>query len=122
MILDQYQQVMDIIQNEARLGAKIIDPHGNSTPGESFDLYYNEVSMGDNSILFKMKDKKMAFITSSIKIFMNNVDPVFCDQMDQYHKNFKRKSTLLSKTSEKERLKLFSDINATIAEYRGKIK
>ena len=122
LILEQYQNVIDIIQREARQGTKFINPHQDAIAGKSFNLYYNEVSMGDNSILFKMGDKKMAFITSSIKIFMNNANPVFCDQMDSYHSNFKRKSTLLSKTSEKERLKLFSDIRATIEEYISKVK
>ena len=122
LILDQYQQVIKIIQTEAGRGAKIIDPLGGSNSGEVFNLYFNEVSMGDNSILFSMADKKMAFVTSSIKIFMNNVDPIFCEQMEQYHTNFKRKSTLLSKTSEKDRLKLFSDIMITIDQYRKKIK
>ena len=121
-VLEQYQQVIDIIQNEARRGTKFINPEVGSSSDEIFNLYYNEVSMGDNSILFRMGEKKMAFITSSIKIFMNNADPLFCDQMEQYHNNFKRKSTLLSKTSEKDRLKLFSDIKSTINHYKDKIK
>jgi transcriptional regulator with XRE-family HTH domain len=121
-VLEQYQQVIEIIQNEASLGVKSINPGVSSSSGATFNLYYNEVSMGDNSILFSMGEKKMAFITSSIKIFMNTADPVFCDQMERYHNNFKRKSTLLSKTSEKERLRLFADIKSTIDQYRTKIR
>ena len=122
LLLDQYQKVVDLIQHEARHGVKYIDPVEASNKGRVFNLYYNEVSMGDNSILFKMGDQKMAFVTASVKIFMNNVNPLFCDHMELYHNNFKRKSTLLSKTSEKERLKLFSGIKATIDQYRNKIK
>ncbi len=122
LALEQYQKVVDIIQQEARTGTKIIDPHQTETPGAAFNLFYNEVSMGDNSIVFKMGDKKMAFITASVKIFMNNVNPQFCDQMEIYHNNFKRKSTPLSKTSEKERLKLFSDIKSTIERYQAMIQ
>ena len=121
LLLDQYQQVIDIIQREAKSGNKFIDPLLSEETGSYFNLYYNEVSMGDNSILFKMGEKKMAFVTASVKIFMNNVNPQFCDHMEAYHNNFKRRSTLLSKTSEKERLKLFSNIRSKISGYSAKI-
>ena len=122
LVLEQYQQVIDIIQKEARVGMKMIDPLGDSNNSAPFDLYYNEVSMGDNSIVFVMGDKKMAFITSSVKIFMNNANPQFCDHMEDYHTNFKRKSTLISNTSEKERVKLFSDIRASIDQHLDQVK
>jgi len=121
LILDQFAQVMEVIQNEARLGQKLIDPLDKAIKGASFNLYYNEVSMGDNSIVFSMGDKRMAFLTASVKMLMNSSNPVFCEQMELYHSNFKRKSTLISRTSEKERLKLFSDIKSSINHFKSKI-
>lgn len=117
-LLEKYQQVLLIIQKEAQVGRKFINASLESTPGEIFNLYYNEVSLGDNSILFKMGNKKMSFLTASIKILMTTTDESFCTEVEQYHQNFKTKSTLLSKSSEKERLKLFSRINETITDYK----
>ncbi len=121
LILDQFEKVIEIIQKEARQGQKLDDPFLNPINGKSFNLYYNEVSMGDNSILFSMGEKKIAFLTASVKMMMNSSNPVFCDHMEIYHNNFKRKSTLLSKTSEKERLKLFSNIKSSIAHFKSRI-
>ena len=60
----------------------------------------------------------MSFLTASIKILMTTTDESFCNEVEQYHQNFKTKSTLLSNSSEKERLKLFARINETITGYK----
>jgi len=49
---------------------------------------------------------------------MTTSNESFCNEMEIYHNNFKRKSTLLSNTSEKQRLKLFSKIKEIIADYK----
>lgn len=121
-LLDKYKELLSVIQNEAQLGRKFVTPENDSGTGEIFNLYYNEVSLGDNSILFKMGDKKMSFLTASIKIFMSTVNESFCNEMELYHDNFKRKSTLLSSSSEKERLKLFSRIKKIIKKYKKQVQ
>ncbi len=90
--------------------------------GEVFNLYYNEVSLGDNSLLFKLGDEKMCVLTASIKILMTTANKSFCNEMENYHNNFKRKSTLLSNTSEKQRLKFFSRIKEIIADYKRLVR
>ena len=117
-LLEKYEELMSVIQSEAQQGRKFLTPGNESETGEIFNLYYNEVSLGDNSILFKMGDKKMSFLTASIKIFMSTANESFCTEMELYHDNFKRKSTLLSSTSEKERLKLFKRIKKIINKYK----
>lgn len=118
LLIEKYEELLYTIQKEAQLGRKFVSPTNDSESGEVFNLYYNEVSLGDNSILFKMGNKKMSFLTASIKILMTTSNESFCNEMEIYHNNFKRKSTLLSNTSEKQRLKLFSKIKEIIADYK----
>lgn len=118
LLIEKYDELLSIIQKEAQLGRKFIEFDNGSPSGEIFNLYYNEVSLGDNSILFKMGNKKISFLHTSIKISMTTANESFCDEMELYHNNFKKKSTLLSNTSEKQRLKLFRRIKEIIANYK----
>jgi len=118
LLIEKYEELLSIIQQEAQLGRKFVSQANDSDSGELFNLYYNEVSLGDNSILFKMGEKKMSFLNASIKIMMTTANESFCNEMEIYHNNFKKKSTLLSNTSEKQRLKLFSSIKEIIANYK----
>ncbi len=117
-LIEKYEELLSVVQKEAQLGRKFIDVGNESPTGEVFNLYYNEVSLGDNSILFKMGDKKISFLNASIKISMTTANESFCNEMELYHNNFKRKSTLLSNTSEKQRLKFFGRIKEIIADYK----
>ena len=121
VLIEKYEQLLAIIQKEASIGRKFADSSMSPEHGQTFNLYYNEVSLGDNSILFKMGNKRMSFLTASIKILMTTANETFCDEMEQYHSNFKTKSTLLSNTSEKQRLKLFASIKETIADYKERV-
>jgi hypothetical protein len=122
LLLDQYQELLSLIQQEAEQGRRIYDNELRSTYGASFDLYLNEESVMPNTIIVKVKGEKVVFLGIDISTLMNTQNKSFCKVIEDHHNNYKRKSTLLSGGSEKERIRFFSSITKTITSYKGLIK
>lgn len=91
-------------------------------PGERFALYHNEVLIGDNSVLFKIADRRMAFITANQFSILTTTQESFCRLTEDYINNMINKSTLISTTAEKERTKFFNAMLDKIALTRQKIR
>lgn len=81
-----------------------------------FELYKNEILIADTTILFKMADKQVAFITYNTMNILTTSQEAFCRSMDNYIKNIIDKSVLISEASEKERNKFFNSIQKSIEE------
>ncbi|HWC54065.1 MAG TPA: hypothetical protein VG676_10810, partial [Chitinophagaceae bacterium] len=119
-LCDECCQLMEQIKSEAEEGLKKgIDM---CDPGERFALYHNEVLIGDNSVLFKIADRRMAFITANQFSILTTTQESFCRLTEDYINNMINKSTLISTTAEKERTKFFNAMLDKIALTRLKIR
>lgn len=122
MLLDRYQELLSLIQIEVEQGRRFYDHEHRSTSGATFDLYLNEESVMPNTIIVKVKGETVVFLGIDISTLMNTQSKSFCNVIEEHHNNYKRKSTLLSGASEKERIRLFSNISKTIDSYKKLIK
>ena len=120
-LIDKYIRLLLHIQKEAEMGRKFVMDSKAYQEGSSYDLYYNEVAQGDNSVLFKMGDKKIAFITYSSLNYLSTSNEKFCNTLDYYFQNLIKTSLLLSRTSEKERNKFFNNLINTVHTYSNKL-
>jgi hypothetical protein len=119
-LCDDCVLLMNHIKSEAEDGIKKgLDMR---EPGGRFDLYHNEVLIGDNSVLFKIGDKRMAFITANQFSILTTSQESFCKLTEDYINNMINKSTLISATAEKERAKFFNAMLQKIAQTKEKIK
>ncbi len=73
----------------------------------SFQMYYNEVIVGDNSILSILDGNKSVFLIHSVINFMITRDVMFCENTYESIQNLIKKSTLISEVSERERSRFF---------------
>jgi len=81
----------------------------------SYRLYYNEVILGDNSILTVLDGQKAAFLIHSVINFMITRDIRFCDNTYDNIQNLIKKSTLISEVSERERMLFFKYLRNRIS-------
>ena len=106
-LLDQYLAMLNDIRQCAALGMK-------DEKNGLFHLYRNEFLISDTTFLFKMGDRRMAFITYNTMNILNTEQESFCRETEDYLTNIINKSTLISTTGERERNKFFNLIEKRI--------
>ena len=112
MILNQYKKLIQHIEKQTACGFKL-DEKG--TAKAKFDLYHNELILGDNSVLAYFENNtQMAFITpNAVNTFSSHNDRV-TNYLDNSLQNILKKSVRLNKQSEKLRTPFFDTIYKTL--------
>lgn len=108
-LCDDCSQLITRLKDQAQLGLKKVTPDAN-VAGVRFNLYHNDLLHGDNTILFKMGDKRVSFVTSNTFNIMTTTQPSFCKLTEDHMNNLIRKSIQISATGEKERSKFFNKV------------
>jgi hypothetical protein len=118
-LCDDCSRLANHLKDQARYGYK--KTFGSKTTGAKLELYHNDMLIGDNSILFKMKGKRITFITpSNFNILMTSHER-FCQLTEDHMTNLINKSILISTTAEKERNKFFNSVEDDIQMVRQRV-
>ncbi|MFC2124811.1 hypothetical protein ACFLU5_08375 [Bacteroidota bacterium] len=122
MLMEEYKSIIEHQQKQAECGCKF--QVGNETLGNetNLKLYYNNVSISDNTVYFKMKDFNMVHLGHNVMNILSTTDPSFCEDTFQILKNLMRKSKLVSVKSEKNRIRFFNNMYQKIDGFIEKIK
>jgi hypothetical protein len=78
--------------------------------GGKFELFLNEVLIGDNTVFFKMGDKRVTFITHNNFNILTTAQESFCQLTENHLVNMMNKSTLISSSATKERSRFFNEL------------
>jgi hypothetical protein len=103
------------MEKQADAGYKFAYDDAGKKPLSSFQLYYNEVIVGDNSATAVLNHTKLVYLPHSIFNFMATTDVRFCDNNYNHIQNLMKKSTLISNVSERERARFFHYLRTRIA-------
>jgi transcriptional regulator with XRE-family HTH domain len=112
-IFDQYKQMVNDIKGYAARGYK--------QEGVSFTLYKNEILIADNTVLYRMDDKKTVFISHNITELLLTAHEPFIAQTENFVNNLQARSVLISTTGEKERNKFFNRMDEKIETAKKRI-
>jgi len=122
VLCDQMDTLIHHIKREAELGKKIFHNRDDSGSDKTFELYYNEVAIADNTILFLMGDSRITFIPHNMLNTLSTTHNDFGLHTEHYVRNMIKKSTLISSTAEKERNKFFKKMLGKVQVLRTKIE
>src|SRR2546423_559557 len=100
-------KIWDHLERQATLGYKFDYNDPDKKPMGEFKMYFNEVLLGDNNILVILDDVKASYITHTTINYMITRDVRFNENMYNHIQNTMKRSTLISKVSEKERSRFF---------------
>jgi hypothetical protein len=106
-LYNELLRYVDHLEKQAECGEKFLlnqSPGGNTN---NFQLYFNEVILGHNTILSVTDERKTVFINHGVLNYMITRDNRFCDYTYKSMLNIMRKSSLISSVSEKERNRFF---------------
>jgi len=107
-VVDSFIRMLEHLQAQAAAGSKFMP--GTATPvyKGSIQLYVNELILGNNTILLTLDDKKISMITYSVFSYLITRDERFAEKGVATFNNLLSRSTLVSKSGEKERNRFFN--------------
>jgi hypothetical protein len=124
VIYDALEQLLIHLDKQAEKGYKFTanqEPPANGGSG-SYEMYLNEMVIGDNSVLAILDGAKVGFIIHTVMNVMTTRDMRFCDNMYDSIQSLVRRSTLISSVSERERARFFRYLRKRIASRREKVR
>lgn len=120
LLCDDCSQLVSRLMGQAQSGVKKTTPDATAFGGK-FNLYQNDLVHGDNTILFRMGEKRITYITSNTFNILMTTHPPFCQLTEDHITNLINKSIQISATGEKERSKFFHKIEEGIRLVRERI-
>ncbi|HEX6893487.1 MAG TPA: helix-turn-helix transcriptional regulator [Chryseolinea sp.] len=114
-LCDEYLSLVREIRSWATFGYK-------EKPEYKFNLYKNDLLIGDNTIFFRMGDKRMTFIPFNTMNILTTSDDAFGEKTEDYLTNLTSKSILISTSGEKERNKFFNSMEDKILQVKNRLK
>jgi hypothetical protein len=117
-LLDCVENLTQILEQFTSAGMK----GNNGKDKASVTIYFNEVLIGNNTVIVKNEHALQTYISENILTTIVVDQKDFCRHSFDTFLNITKKSTIISGTSEKNRKKFFRNIKAEIERYRNKIK
>jgi hypothetical protein len=121
-IYDALEKTIVHLEQMIGLGYKFEMDDASKTPKGIYELYFNEVMLGDNSFLAVLDGSKIGFLVHSTINILHTRDSRFTEAMYDHIQNLIRKSTLLSAVGESERARFFKHLRNRIASRKQNLK
>lgn len=103
-----FNELLDHIQHMAEQGAKFMKGESDLLKKGSFQLFMNELILGNNTYIFQLNGKITTFINYAVLKYISTQDPRFSDNIFRSFQNLLSRSTLISNVGEKERNHFFN--------------
>lgn len=123
LLYHKLMELMDHCELQAEAGVKFKIGSDPSTSNIQYNMFVNELILGDNTTLFETEHTRMTFLNHSVLYFIHTRDEKFNNKMFDNLQNLMKKSTMISRVGEKERATFFNQIreaiNVKLAEVEG---
>lgn len=103
LVYEALEETVNHIKNQAELGAKFMADENPETKKNNFKFFFNRVVLGDNTVMVITDRVKTVFLNYDVLNYLVTRDESFCDPCYDDLQNQIKRSTLISKTSEKQR-------------------
>jgi hypothetical protein len=120
-LYDAADKLISHLEYQATEGYKYSVDNLNNRLGK-YQMYFNEILILEGNILVTLDGTKMAFLIHNVLNFLQTNDVRFCDNMHEHIQNLKRKSTLISTVSERERSRFFKYLRQRIENRKQSLK
>lgn len=107
-VLDSFQRMIDHLQLQAEKGVKFMPGATDVTYRAPIQFYVNELILGNNTMVMKLDNVPLTMVTYSVLHYLFTKDPRFFDRVMASFDTLLSRSTLISKTGEKDRNRFFN--------------
>ena len=112
LLSDQLSKLLEDVEDEAASGKK--------TEGGAFNLYNNEILIADNTVFARMGEKRCVYVNQNALNLLLTFQEPFCEKTEMYLQNLIKKSTIISVTGQRERVRFFKNMNDRIQVFKNK--
>ena len=114
-------ELINHFEQQAETGVKFAIGTKPADSKVEYNMFVNELILGDNTTLFETDNMRVTFLNHSVLYFVNTRDQKFNDMMFDNLQNLMQKSTMISRVGEKERGIFFNRLRNEIASRRNEI-
>jgi BetR domain len=122
LLYDKTEELINHIEKQAELGVKFNIGQKPAANAAEYRLFVNELILGDNTILAELNNTRITFLNHSVLYFVSTRDERFNTAMFISLENLIKKSTMISKIGEKERVAFFNRLRDIIHQHRALLK
>ncbi len=102
-IINECRNMLMRINAEAEMGSRSTPQDINTPSHIKFEMYYQDILLMDNHILLRLESQSRLFLSWGGLNFIRTEDPKMVSDMERYLEGQYKRSTLISRVSEKER-------------------
>ena len=100
LVYQALHQTIEHLKEQAEKGCKFLPGEGTALRKQNFQLFYNRVVLGDNTILALHDARKTIYLNYDVLNYMVSHDEAFCNDVHAKLQNLMRRATLLSHVNE----------------------
>lgn len=109
-VVDSFIRMLDHLQAQAAKGVKFMPGATDVAHRGPIQFYVNELILGNNTILLTLDEKKVSMITYSVFNYLITEDDRFAAKAFDTFQTLLSRSTLVSRSGEKDRNKFFNTL------------
>ncbi len=118
LVIDSFHQWLDHLQLQAEKGVKFMPGATDVSERAPIQFYVNELILGNNTMVITLDDTRLSMITYSVFHYLFTKDQRFTDKVLGSFDTLLSRSTLISKTGEKDRNRFFNALREKVNELR----
>jgi len=107
IVIDSFHATIEHLKKQASSGSRFLPGDEHRSSDEQYELYINEVILGNNTIMLELDSTPHCFINYNVLSYLFTKDTRFTKQAFASFKNLMSRSTNISATGEKFRNKYF---------------
>jgi hypothetical protein len=116
LLYNKFEELINHLEKQAECGCKFNMGEKPVKGAASYNLFVNELILGDNTYMAELEDMRITFLNHSVLYFVATRDPKFNDAIHGNLQNLMKKSTMISTIGEKERVAFFNQLREKIHE------
>ncbi len=117
-VVESFIQMIDHLQAQAVKGVKFMPGTTEVAHRGPIQFYVNELILGNNTILLNLDDKRVSMITYSVFSYLITQDDRFAARAFDTFNTLLSRSTLVSRSGEKDRNRFFNTLRDKVNELR----
>ena len=114
LVINSFINMVDHLQVQAEKGVKFMPGDTELSYRASIQFFINELILGNNTMVINLDGKKISMVTYSVFHYLFTKDPRFSTKVMASFDTLLNRSTLVSKTGEKDRNRFFNNIREKI--------
>jgi len=118
LVLGSFLRMVDHLQLQAEKGVKFMPGDGEAAYQAPIQFYVNELILGNNTMAIRLDGNVLSMVTYSVFHYLFTRDPRFAHKVMGSFNTLMSRSSLISKTGEKDRNRFFNTIREKINSLR----